>query len=97
MTTTGTRIPEIFMEVIDHTKIGTLLFIQKKSRRQLAAFCGFKSHTYVNRIVAGEVNNVTPETAARIARFFGVNIGDLFVPRLSTDGGRPVQRKGTAA
>lgn len=81
------------MQVIDPKKIQKLMVIQDVSTRTLAREVGYASHAYVARILRGEISTVTPDRAARIARYFGVGIDDLFVPRLSTDSRQPVQRK----
>ena len=80
------------MRVIDPKKIKKLMVIQDVSARTLALSVGYKSHAYVTRILRGEIQTVTPERAARIARHLGVGIDDLFVPRLSSDGGPSVKR-----
>lgn len=84
------------MQVIDLKKIQKLMVIQDVSARQLAEAVGYASHSYVTRILRGEITTVTPDRAARIARFFGVGIDDLFVPRLSSDTGR-TRKSGNAA
>lgn len=83
------------MQVKDRKQIAKLMVIQNVSRRALAEAAGWRSHSYVNRILDGTVGTVTPDRAARIARFFGVGIDDLFVARLSTDAGQ--NAKGDAA
>lgn len=80
------------MRVIDPKKIQKLMVIQEVSARTLAEKVGYASHSYVTRILRGEIQTVTPERAARIARYFGVGVDDLFTPRLSTDGGPAVKR-----
>lgn len=80
------------MRVRDPKKIKTLMVVQDVSTRRLAAEVGYASHAYVGRILRGEITTVTPERAARIARFLGVGMDDLFVPRLSTDSRRSVKR-----
>ena len=94
-TTLGTRIPEIYMKVKDPKQIQKLMVIQNVSARTLATKVGYRSHAYITRILRGEIKTVTPEKAARIARFFGVGVDDLFVPRLSSDGSQNV-KKGAA-
>ena len=84
------------MQVIDVKKIQKLMVIQDVSARQLAEEVGYASHSYVTRILRGEITTVTPDRAARIAWFFGVGIDDLFVPRLSSDTGR-TRKSGRAA
>lgn len=84
------------MRVIDPKRILKLMAIQDVSARTLADAVGYASHSYVTRILRGEIKTVTPERAARIARFFGVGIDDLFVGRLSSDAG-PTVKRGAAA
>lgn len=73
------------MRVIDPKRILKLMAIQDVSARTLAAAVGYSSHSYVTRILRGEITTVTPDRAARIARYFGVGVDDLFVTRLSSD------------
>ncbi len=84
------------MRVIDPKRILKLMAIQDVSARTLADAVGYSSHSYITRILRGEITTVTPERAARIARFFGVGIDDLFVPRLSSDSGRNSKQRGAA-
>ncbi len=89
------RLPEIYMRVIDTKRILKLMAVQDVSARTLAEAVGYASHSYVTRILRGEIKTVTPDRAARIARFFGVGIDDLFVARLSSDAG-PNGKRGAA-
>lgn len=82
------------MRVIDPKKILKLMVIQDVSARALAEAVGYASHSYVTRILRGEIKTVTPDRAARIASHFGVGMDDLFVGRLSTDAGPSVKKKG---
>lgn len=85
------------MRVIDAKKIKKLMVVQDVSARTLASAVGYSSHSYVTRILRGEIRTVTPERAARIAEFFGVGVDDLFVPRLSTGARHTAKRNGAAA
>lgn len=76
------------MRVRDPKKLLKLMAIQEVSARTLAEEIGYSSHSYITRILRGEITTVTPDRAARIARYFGVGIDDLFVARLSSDAGR---------
>jgi transcriptional regulator with XRE-family HTH domain len=60
-----------------------LMAIEGLSQRRLAAAAGWRSHSYVGRLMAGKARTVTPEAAARIAATLGVAVGDLF----ASDGG----------
>lgn len=78
-------LPELFMKVRDPEHIKKLMEIQEVSLRDLSRSVGWKSHTYLIRILAGRIKSVQPTAAARMARRLGVGIDDLFVTRLSTD------------
>jgi len=84
------------MRVIDPKRIRKLMVVQDVSTRRLATEVGYASHAYIGRILRGEITTVTPEKAARIARFLGVGVDDLFVPRLSTDSRRSVTHRMSA-
>lgn len=82
---TRPAVPEIYMQVIDPKRIKKLMLIQEVSARTLAERVGYKSHSYINRILNGDIKTVTPDRAARIAHFFEVGVDDLFVARASSD------------
>lgn len=84
-TQTAPRLPEIWMEVIDPKRIAKLMAIQEVSGRKVAEQAGWKSHTYMQRILKGEAKTLEPEHAVRIAHFFGVGTDDLFVARTSSE------------
>jgi transcriptional regulator with XRE-family HTH domain len=79
------------MKLLDRKKLAKLMVIQGVSARGLAKAAGWKSHSYMNRLLAGEVSSLEPEPAVRIARHLGVGVDDLFMPRLSTDTGQTRQ------
>lgn len=84
-TTTTDTLPGIWMKLIDRKRLAKLMAIQGVSARQLAKAAGWKSHSYMNRLLKGDVSSLEPEPAVRIARHLGVGVDDLFMPRLSTD------------
>lgn len=69
------------MEVRDHRKLARLALIQDASHRDIAAAVGWKSHSYVGRILRGQIKSVDPEAAVRMAHYFGVAVDDLFLTR----------------
>lgn len=75
------------MEVIDPKRIEKLIAIQNVSRRRVSLAAGWSSHTYLQRMLNGDpkAKTVKPESAVRIAHFFGVGTDDLFVARTSSD------------
>ncbi len=87
------RLPEIYMLLKDRKQLAKLMVIQNVSARQLARAAGWKSHSYMNRLLAGEVRNLAPEPALRIANHLGVGVDDLFIVRVSSDAGLTSQRR----
>lgn len=89
-------LPELFMKVRDPKHIKKLMEIQGVSLRDLSRSVGWKSHTYLIRILNGRIGSVQPQPAARMARRLGVGIDDLFVTRLSTDSAQNAKRRSAA-
>lgn len=80
------------MIVKDRKRLQKLMLIQGASQRQVADAAGWKSHSYLGRILRGEVKTLDVEPAVRIACFFEVPVDDLFMPRASSDTSRPDER-----
>jgi len=98
-----TKIPELYMKLRDPEKLKRLMDIQGVSQRELSIAAGWRSHTYLARLLnenpkPGErrPTGVKTKPAARIARHLGVGIDDLFVTRLSTDTAQIVKRRRAA-
>lgn len=75
------------MILTDPKKLAKLMVIQEVSHRDLADAIGWRSHSYVSRLLRGEVSTLKPESAVRIAHFFGVGVDDLFLARSSSNSG----------
>ena len=73
------------MELIDPKRLEKLMVIQDVSARKVALAANHKSHTYIQRLLKGQAKTLTPESAVRIAWFFGVGTDDLFVARSSSE------------
>lgn len=86
------------MKVIDPKKIKKLMVIQGVTQRKLAEAAWGKgaSHSYLGRILRGEVSSIQAEPAVRIAEFFGVGVDDLFVAKTTTGSGRNAHRRSAA-
>ena len=78
------RTTEVWMHLRDRKKLATLMVIQEKSQRQVAEAAGWASHSYLGRLLRGEVTTLEPEPALRIAKFLGVAVDDLFLTKIST-------------
>jgi len=82
------------MKVLDPKKIVKLMVIQGVSQRELAraAWGEDASHSYLGRILRGEIKSIKTDPAVRIAEYLQVGVDDLFVARLSTDGAQNTKR-----
>jgi transcriptional regulator with XRE-family HTH domain len=72
------------MHLTNRRLLAKLLAIQGVSQRELAEAAGWKSHSYLGRLLRGEVTTLEPEPAVRIARFLGVGVDDLFMVKTSS-------------
>ncbi len=84
---------EVYMLVKDRKKLARLIEIQEVSKREVARDAGWKSHTYLLRLLSGEATTLEPEHAVKIAAKLGVDLYDIFTPKVSSGAGRPVQRQ----
>lgn len=86
-------IGELWMLLRDHKKLARLMVIQEVSQRQLAAAAGWKSHSYLGRLLRGKVKSLEPEAALRIAEYLRVPVDDLFAIKVSKIPGRSGQKE----
>ena len=89
MSTQTERLPEVWMRLVDRKRLAKLMAVKGVSARQLSRAAGWKSHSYMNRLLKGEVATLEVEPAVRIACYLGVAdfMDDLFVPKSSSDTG----------
>lgn len=80
----------------DRKQLAKLMVIQNVSARQLAEVAGWKSHSYMNRLLSGNARTLKTDPALRIAHYLGVGVDDLFLTRISGETGTRV-RAGSAA
>lgn len=89
------RLGEVWMQVRDPKKLARLMVIQDVSQRELCRCAGWKSHSYLGRILRGEAQTLDTEPALRIAHRLGVAVDDLFLTRVAGNAGRTA-RQGAA-
>lgn len=77
----------------DRKQLAKLMVIQGVSARQMSRVAGWKSHSYMNRLLAGEVRTLSTEPALRIAHHLGVGVDDLFLVRVSDEAANSVRPK----
>lgn len=68
----------IWMELRDRKKLARLMIVQDVSQRQLAKAAGWRSHSYLGRLLKGTAKNLDTTPALRIAHFLQVGVEDLF-------------------
>lgn len=85
------------MVLKDRKLLAKLMAIQGVSQRSMATRAGWRSHTYLGRLLAGKVTTLEPEPALRIAKALGVGVDDLFFVRVSSNDGQTDQKKKVAA
>ena len=73
------------MQLLDRKKLAKLMVIQGVSQRELARAAGWRSHSYLGRLLRGQANTLELEPAVRIANYLGVGTDDLFLTKMSTD------------
>lgn len=76
------------MYVRDYRRLASICIVQGVTHRDLAKAAGYRSHSYVGRLLRGQVKSLEPEAAIRIAHFLGLPVDDLFVPKMSTQTGQ---------
>lgn len=77
------------MELQDRKKLAKLMVIQDVSQRELARLAGWKTHSYLGRLLRGDAKTLNPEPALRIAKALGVGVDDLFLTKVSVISNHP--------
>lgn len=82
------------MQLRDRKKLARLMVVQEVTQRELAKAVGWKSHSFLGRLLRGEVNSLDADAALRIAHYLAVPVDDLFLTRVSSKTGQRDQSKG---
>lgn len=90
---------EVYMILRDRKKLARLMIVQDVSHRALAEAAGWKSHSYLGRLLRGEVKTLGTDPALRIAHKLMVPVDDLFAVKVDIKPGRSGldNGRGTAA
>lgn len=94
---TKERLGEVYMELLDRKRLARLMVIQGVSQRELAKAAGWSSHSYLGRLLAGEVKTLKTDPALRIAHKLQVGVDDLFLTRLDSPAVHVGQLNGRSA
>ena len=82
--TTTTQSGEVWMILKDPKQLAKIMAIEKVSQRKLAQTIGWGSHSYLGRLLRGEVRTLDPDAALKMSIALGVTVDSLFVPRSTT-------------
>lgn len=101
MSTTPLQIkpPEVYMILRDRKKLARLMIVQDVSQRELAQAAGWRSHSYLGRLLRGQVKTLDSDPALRIAHHLMVPVDDLFkieMDRKAVDNGLKKSRRSAA-
>lgn len=89
MNATLTRMDgSVWMIIRNHKKLAGYLLVKGISHRQLADAMGWKSHSYVGRLVRGKVRSLDGDAALKIAKILEVPVDELFIIKVSSHSGR---------
>jgi transcriptional regulator with XRE-family HTH domain len=97
MTRTEDNIGELFMILKDRKQLASVMIVQGMSQRQLAEAIGWKSHSYLGRLLRGEVRTLDGDAALRIAHKLGLPVDMLFLTRVSEKTGSKIRTKRSSA
>lgn len=101
MTRTETvEVGELYMILKDRKKLQSVMIVQDISQRELARAAGWKSHSYMGRLLRGEKRTLDGDAALRIAHRLGLPVEHLFLTVVSEKTGSTVpvdgQKRGAA-
>lgn len=88
------RIGDLYMELKDREFLIELMEERGISQRTLAKKAGWASHTYLQRLLRGEVKTLNTDPALRIAHYLSIPVHRLFVTRVDTNPEQPVPSTG---
>lgn len=74
----------MWMELVDRDKLARRMRQMNVSQRELARAAGWKSHTYMRRLLTGEANTLNTDPALRIAHYLHLDVDDVFVTRVDS-------------
>lgn len=90
------QLGELYMILKDRKQLASVMIVQGVSQRELAKAAGWKSHSYLGRLLRGDAKTLDPDAALRIAHRLGLPVDLLFLTRVSNKSGHHVQQKSAA-
>ena len=72
------------MELINRDKLVRRMESLGVSQRELARAAGWKSHSYMRRLINGDANTLNTDPALRIAHYLHLDVDDVFATRVDS-------------
>lgn len=66
------------MRLTHAKRLVRLMAVQDVTQRELAAAAGWKSHSYLGRLLRQEAHTLDRAAAVQISQYLGVELDDLF-------------------
>lgn len=73
------------MQVKDADLLKRLMATKGLTAREVSRAMGWQSHSYLNRVLAGDVKTVRPDAAVKLAYLLQIPVDLIFMPRVSGD------------
>lgn len=86
---------EVYMILRDRKRLKRLMICQEESQRSLATAAGWRSHSYLGRLLRGEEDTLDTEPALRIAHHLRVPVDDLFATKVDSKPGHHHHKSGS--
>lgn len=74
----------IWMELTNREKLKRRMEKLNVSQRELSRVAGWRSHTYMGRLLNGEERTLNTDPALRIAHHLGFDVEDIFTTNVET-------------
>lgn len=84
----------IWMELRSPSRLADRMREYNISQRELAKVAGWKSHSYLSRLLSGSETTLNTDPALKIAFYLGMDVSDLFITQSdSPPAERPTPRR----
>lgn len=76
---------EVYMILRDRKKLALAMIVHEDTQRSLSAVAGWKSHSYLGRLLRGEVKTLDTDAALRIAHHLQMPVDVLFAVKVDSN------------
>jgi transcriptional regulator with XRE-family HTH domain len=89
------EVGELYMILKDRKQLASVMIVQGISQRELAKAAGWRSHSYLGRLLRGEKRTLDGDAALRIAHRLGMPVDMLFLTVVSEKTGSEIRSSDT--